>query len=70
MKTGRPCPKCGAKDPVYFPGGKLEGQNNAMRGGFLFNDVIRIARYVCRDCGFTEEWVDRDSDMDVVRRMD
>lgn len=32
----------------------------------LFGPTIRIGRYYCLDCGFTEEWVD---DLDDIRNM-
>ena len=68
MKTGRPCPKCASDDQLYVPGGFLEGQNDATIGVFL-GTRFRIARYVCLQCGFTEEWVDRPEDMDTARSL-
>jgi ribosomal protein S27AE len=68
VKQGNPCAKCGSKSILYVPGGLLEGQNSAAIGSFM-PARFRIARYVCTDCGYTEEWVDRDEDMAVVRGL-
>lgn len=65
MKNGNACPKCRSKEVVYVPGGLLEGQNCAVLGTF-FAAKIRIARYVCISCGYSEEWVDREDDMEAA----
>ena len=64
MKNSNKCPKCGGEKIRYQPGGKLQGQDN-MIAGFL-GPVIRIGRYFCLDCGFTEEWID---DLDGVQDL-
>lgn len=69
MKNGNPCPKCGRRKILYVPGGRLENQNHAAITGLLFGTVFRIARYVCTDCGFSEEWVDLKDDMEKVRTL-
>ena len=65
MKNSNQCPKCGGQRLGYQPGGKMQGQDN-MAVGAIFPSLIRIGRYFCKDCGFTEEWVD---DMDAIQGM-
>jgi hypothetical protein len=68
MKHGNPCVKCGSKSIYYVPGGVGETQNQAVIGSFL-PTRIRIARFICTDCGYSEEWVDRDSDLVTIREL-
>ena len=68
MKQGNPCVKCASKSIYYVPGGLREGQDQALVGAFL-PVRFRIARYVCTDCGYSEEWVDTDEDMELVRDL-
>lgn len=68
MKTGRPCPKCASDDRPSIPGGLFKAQDHA-RVGVIFTYTFRIARHVCLQCGFTEEWVDRPEDMDTARSL-
>ena len=71
VKRGNPCLKCGSKSIAYLPGGLLADQNYAVVAGFLAlgSTRFRIARYVCGTCGYTEEWVDREDDLEKVRRL-
>jgi predicted nucleic-acid-binding Zn-ribbon protein len=63
MKNSGKCPKCGSQKVGYQPGGLLDYQDNMVRG--MFQSSVRIGRYYCRDCGFTEEWID---DMEKVQK--
>lgn len=49
------CSKCGSKDlaSIVSPNGRL-GANVVMTGIFSF---VKVTRYVCLSCGFTEEWI-------------
>jgi predicted nucleic-acid-binding Zn-ribbon protein len=49
------CPKCGSRDlgTVESPRGGL-GANVIMTGVFAY---VRITRWLCFGCGYTEEWV-------------
>ena len=52
--TGR-CPKCGGTDLLAVE----PGLYNSFPIGFFTN--AKIQRYVCRGCGYTEEWVAEES---------
>ena len=52
--TGR-CPKCGGTDLLTVE----PGLYNSFPVGFFTN--VKIQRYVCRGCGYTEEWVAEES---------
>ena len=57
------CPKCRSKDVVRLPG---EIQPPAMFSGAKPPSsfkTVRITRYCCATCGYTEEWVDDPNDL-------
>lgn len=53
-RTGR-CPKCGGRDLLAVE----PGLYNSFPTGFFSS--AKIQRYVCRSCGYTEEWIAEDS---------
>lgn len=53
-RTGR-CPKCGGTDLLAVE----PGLYNSFPTGLFSN--AKIQRYVCRSCGYTEEWIAEDS---------
>lgn len=57
MKNTHICPKCKSEDIVRVPG--ADGVNNIQVGWSIFS-AIPVHRYVCCECGFSEEWIDRD----------
>ena len=63
MKHTKTCPKCGSHEilRVKDTGGDL---TNALVLGFM--SMVYVPRYVCCDCGYTEEWVDR-SDLPILK---
>ena len=61
MKYSAVCPKCGEQNVVLIPG-KVGAQSsqNTVGVGFLALNSIPVSRYVCLNCGYTEEWIDSD----------
>ena len=59
MKTTGICPKCKSKNIVRIDGytGAYGIGNNIMTGNTIFS-TVNVNRYICCDCGFTEEWID------------
>ncbi len=58
MKYSKQCPKCGSRDIIRlvndgFPGGSTKG----IMTGWTTLSNIWLYRYVCCNCGYTEEWV-------------
>ena len=68
MKNTKTCPKCRSKDIVRFNGyaGAHGAGNNIMVGGTIFS-AVNVNRYVCCNCGFTEEWIDEEDIEKVVK---
>ena len=61
MKTTGRCPKCGSTDLLAVE----PGLYNSFPVSFFAN--AKIQRYVCRSCGYTEEWVAGES-MEKLRQ--
>jgi predicted nucleic-acid-binding Zn-ribbon protein len=64
MKTTGECPKCGSSKILRIPGrvGPYGRGNNIPVGLTIFSSV-KVTRYLCEACGFSEEWVDSPSDI-------
>lgn len=67
MKNTKYCPKCRSVDIVRIDGhaGAYGSGNNIMLGATIFS-AVKVNRYVCCQCGYSEEWIDRE-DIDKVK---
>ena len=67
MNKNRICPKCGSNDIYVIDGytGPYGSGNNVMVGATVFS-AVKVNRYICCACGFTEEWINRE-DLPKVR---
>ncbi len=61
MKTTNTCPKCGGRDIIRVPGksGAYGVGNNIQVGATVFSAVL-VNRYICCECGYSEEWIDQE----------
>lgn len=59
MKNTKKCPKCSGINIVRIDGytGAYGSGNNVMVGTSIFS-AVKVNRYICCSCGFTEEWID------------
>lgn len=68
MKNTGLCPKCNSSDIVII---KNDGHpdpsngNNIQTKTTILSGVIYIQRYICCNCGFTEEWV-HEKDINIL----
>lgn len=59
MKNTNICPKCQSNDIVFVKGrDDGYGIGNNIQTGFVARTLVN--RYVCCNCGFTEEWVNKE----------
>ena len=67
MNRTRICPKCGSNEIFVIDGytGPYGSGNNVMIGATVFS-AVKVNRYICCTCGFTEEWINRE-DLPKVR---
>lgn len=65
MKQSKICPKCGGTDILLIEG-KMGpyGSGNNIPTGWTY---VKVNRYLCAKCGFSEEWVERE-DVEKLRR--
>ena len=61
MKNTKICPKCESASIVRIDGyaGAYASGNNIMLGATILS-AVNVNRYICCDCGYTEEWIDRE----------
>ena len=67
MKHTNLCPKCRSTDIVRIDGsvGAYGTGNNVILGNTVFS-AVKVHRYICCSCGYTEEWIDTD-DLDRIK---
>lgn len=67
MKASKICPKCSSTNLVRYSGksdtNNIYGNNIAL--GDPVWELIKINRYICCECGYTEEWIDQ-KDLDKI----
>lgn len=70
-KSGR-CPKCDSQDIFRDPGWTASYQSGNYvileRGLFVWSKA-KMARYVCTHCGFCEEWVDEETELEKIKQQ-
>lgn len=68
MKTTGKCTKCGSSDVLRIHGqtGAFGSGNNIPVGKTIFSS-IKVTRFLCGHCGYSEEWVESSSDLQKLR---
>ena len=60
MKYARQCPKCGSREIwMYVNDGYPDGSVKGIKTGQTIFSHINVERYICCNCGYTEDWVSR-----------
>jgi ribosomal protein S27AE len=69
MRNSKNCPKCKSADIVRIPGvvGGYGAGNNIFVGRTIFS-AIKVTRYLCGSCGFSEEWIDSADDIAKIKK--
>ncbi len=67
MKNTKMCSKCKSSNIVRFDGysGPYGTGNNIITGKSIFS-AVNVNRYICCNCGYTEEWIDKE-DLEKVK---
>jgi hypothetical protein len=68
MKQTNTCPKCQSKDIFRVPGGMGPGNSgdNILAGWTVFS-AVKVSRYLCAQCGYSEERIDDKEDIEKLR---
>ena len=70
MKNFRLCPKCQSNDIVRIEGhvGHYgDGNNIPVKMFVLSLDRVKVTRFLCLNCGFSEEWIESREDLERIR---
>lgn len=68
MKQSNTCPKCQGTDIIRVEGSaKRYGVGNNIPIGLTILTYVKVPRYVCENCGYTEEWIDLE-DIPKIRK--
>lgn len=68
MKNSMKCSKCGGnRIAIIKNDGHPDGTygNNIQSRTTILSGVVFVFRYICCDCGYTEEWID-EKDIDIL----
>ena len=67
MKNTKKCPKCASQLIIKIGGlDKTSSGNNFPIRLSIFK-AIQVTRYLCGNCGFSEEWIDNDEDISKIK---
>lgn len=71
MKNTRKCTKCGAINIVRIPDNPYRhaSGNNIYTSTATLIGKIPVIRYVCCDCGYVENWVERESELRKIKKV-
>ena len=71
MKQKELCPKCGSRDILKVPGkARAYGSGNNIQTGWSNFSAVLVHRYVCCDCGYSEEWIDQEDIYRLKKRYE
>ena len=69
MHTSGTCTKCRSTDTIRIPGeARAFGAGNNIAVGATIFSAVKVTRYVCASCGFSEEWIDSAEDLAALRK--
>ena len=69
MKNTNVCPKCNSTDIIRVEGAVgAYGAGNNISIGLTTLSSVKVHRYMCCNCGFTEEWIDKEDIAKVKKR--
>lgn len=70
MKNTEKCPKCSSGNIVRVPDNPYRhaSGNNIYTTTATLIGKIPVIRYVCCNCGYVENWIERGSELDKIRR--
>ena len=68
MRNSSGCPKCRSAEIIRIPGETRFGGagNNIIIGATIFS-AVKVTRYLCGSCGFSEEWIDSADDIARIK---
>ena len=71
MKHSKQCPKCRSMTILVAPGwtgSHDSGQFIRLPGFHLVSASVKFDRYICGKCGYIEEWVPSDKELEKLNK--
>ncbi len=70
MKQINHCPKCNSREIVRVPDHpeRYASGNNIYTTKVTLFGKIPVIRYVCCNCGYTENWIEQKSELEKIRK--
>lgn len=70
MKNSKCCPKCNSNNVVRVPDNpnRHASGNNIYTSTITLIKKIPVIRYVCCDCGYVENWVEKQKEREEIKR--
>ena len=65
MKNTKTCPKCQSKDILRLTD---HGYGNMLATNITILGAVYMTRFICADCGFTEQWVESAADRSRLKK--
>lgn len=68
MKNAKKCIKCDSKNIIRIPGniGPYGSGNNIIASKMTTRIAVKVTRYLCSECGYSEEWIEDKSDIEKM----
>lgn len=66
MKKTGICPKCDSSEVIYVNPTRMRNFNYIPTG--LMTPGVPLERFVCYDCGYSEEWVASKEDRETLKQ--
>ncbi|NLL05624.1 MAG: hypothetical protein GX270_07530 [Clostridiaceae bacterium] len=64
MKNTKQCPKCNSTSLLKIPGKHTGyGSGNIIFVGLTALSAVKVTRFVCEQCGYSEEWIENKADI-------
>ena len=71
MKNTNKCPKCVSSDIIKIPRyAGASGTGNNIMVGMTIKSAVPVDRYLCGDCGYSEEWIDTEYIEKIKKKFD
>ena len=71
MKNTGLCPKCCGNNIIVIPGSAgAYGVGNNIPVGMTVFSYAKVKRYLCKACGYSEEWVDKEDIERIAKKYD
>ncbi len=70
MKKTNKCPKCGSTQLIVVPGKNAPAESGRfVMTGLTTTSAVLFDRYVCSECGYSEEYFDKENTKKLIKKF-